>query len=158
MQIYDLHAFTMRDLDNCEVSEHVDGLTPVLSTKDEQWFVVSMLSGRSQRLEELEPADLSKVRESIASHLFSKLLSSACHQVRESGEEPSKAEAVLARADYAQRFGSRAVETAERQALEEGFLPDDIGMAYNTLEVRDPVAAIPVTCVSDLQKVGEGAA
>jgi hypothetical protein len=151
MEIFDSHAHTMRDLDSCEVAEHVNGLIPVLSTKDDQWFAVSMFSGSSHTLGDLEPEDLSDVRESIAAHLFSKLLLSACHQV-DSGEEPSKAQALLARVDYARRFGNDAIEAAEQRAFAAGFTAEDIGCAYNLMEVDDPATAVPVTKVSDLQK------
>ncbi len=155
MEIYDPYAFATRDLDSCETIEHVSGLVPVLSTKDERWFTVCMLTGRSRRLEDLDQADLSAVREAISSHLFSKLLLSACHQVRESGEEPSKAEALLARANYARWFGTRAIEIAERSVIEADFMEDDISRAYNLMEATDPVGSVPVTRVSDLQKTDE---
>lgn len=155
MEIHDPHAFIMRDLDGCETAEHVNGFIPVLSTKDEQWFTVCMLTGYAQRLEDLDPEDLSAVREAISSHLFSKLLLGHCHQIAESSEDPSKAEALLARADYARRFGARAIEIAERSVFEVGFTEDDIGGAYNLMDAKDPVAHVPVTRVSDLQKADE---
>lgn len=155
MVIYDPHAYTSQDLDDCEVTEHTNGLIPVLSTKDERWFVVCMLSGRSQRLEDLHSEDLSAVREAISSHLFSKLLLSHCHQGCESDGVLDKGQAILARVDYARRFGARAVVLAEQRALEVGFTVNDIGTAYNLLEAKDPVVDIPVTKVSDLQKADE---
>jgi hypothetical protein len=155
MEIHDPHAFITRDLDTCETTEPVNDLIPVLSMKDERWFTVCMLTGRSQRLEDLDPEDLSAVREAISSHLFSALLLGHCHQIAESSEEPSKAEALLARADYARRFGARAIEVAEQSVAEVGFTADDIGRAYNLMDAQDPVAHVPVTRVSDLQKADE---
>lgn len=155
MEIYDPHAFIMRDLASCETAETADGLIPVLSTKDERWFVIRTLTGHSEPLEALQPEDLTAVREAISSHLFSKLLSSACYQIAESSEDPSKAEVLLARADYARRFGARAIEIAERSVFEAGFTEDDIGRAYNLMDAKDPVAHVPVTRVSDLQKADE---
>ena len=152
MQIYDPQAHIARDLDTCEVAEHVAGLIPIMSMKDEQWFVVDMLSGHSRLLTDLQSEDLCAVRESISSHLFLGLLLSRCHQARGSSEESSKGEAILTRADYARLFGTRAIESAERCALEAGFTQDDIGLAYNILESKDPAADVPATKVSDLQK------
>lgn len=151
MQIYDPHAFLMRELDESETTSQVNGLIPVLSTKDDQWFTVSMLSGESQKLEDLDTDDLSAVREAIATHRFSKLLLSHCHQVRESGDAADKARCVLARVDYARHFGDYAVEEAERIAVVKGFTAEDIGRAYTLMDSEDALADVPVTRLSDLQ-------
>lgn len=155
MQVYDPHAYTSRELDECETTAHVNGLIPILSTKDDQWFTVCMLSGRSQKLEDLGDDDLFAVREAIATHLFSKLLLSRCHQVRESGAASDKAHAILARVDYARHFGACAVEGAEQRALEEGFTAGDIGRAYVLMDSKDALSDVPVTKISDLQAEGE---
>ncbi len=154
MQIHDPHACIARELDECETAAYTNGLTPVLSTKDDQWFAVSMLSGESHKLEDLEVDDLSSVREAIATHLFSKLLLSHCHQVRESEDMPNKGQSVLARADYARHFGTLAVEGAEQTALGVGFTVSDIARAYVLMESEDPAVDAPVTRVSDLQAEG----
>lgn len=151
MEIHDPHAFAVRNLDECETAAHVDGLVPVLSTKDDQWFVINMLSGESQKLEDLDSDDLSVVQEAIATHRFSRLLLSHCHQVRESGDVADKARCLLARVDYARHFGDQAVEEAERAAVTRGFTAEDIGRAYTFMDSQNPLADVPITRLSDLQ-------
>ena len=152
MQIHDLHAHIKRPLADCEIAEHANGFIPIKSSKDDQWFVVCMLSGVSSKLEDLSKGDLASVRESIATHRFTKLLLDRCHQVHDSQTPVARGPAILARCALALQYGDRPVESAERTARESGFTDTTLARAYVLLDTEAPLSDTPVTRISDLQQ------
>ncbi len=155
MDIHDPHANIKRSLDDCETASHANGLIPVKSTKDDQWFVVCMLSGESRKLEDLQGEDRRVVRESLATHALTTVLLDRCHQVQTQEGKVDKGLAILSSYNLAVQHGAVVVARAEASALEAGFTREMLARAYLLLESEDAFKDVPVTKIGDLQASGE---
>ncbi len=156
MKVYDPHAHTVRDYDDCEVLSSAAGYTPVKSLKEDRWFALHMPTGTSHRFGDLDSDERVVLERRVSTAQLTEKLTAALRLIEEGVLPSASADESRARArgKAEKDYGLVAFGAAVAFARHEGHSYDAIGHALTALDQEPTDAAllegVSVTKISEL--------